>query len=93
MLTTVGSAAIPIPARPFLVIAGGNGRRGFNPLLEGDNDGIVTVAETRLGAAEAGFAHVAAIHTVLPLRRDVIAATLAFLAAGPSPAAHRGHRA
>ena len=39
----------PSPDIPVLVIAGGtNGRRGFNPLLTGDNDGVVRVAETRL---------------------------------------------
>ncbi|MEQ8816853.1 MAG: hypothetical protein RLO51_13575 [Thalassobaculum sp.] len=33
---------------PVLVIAGGTGRHGFNPWLDGDDDGVVRVAETRL---------------------------------------------
>ncbi|MEQ8397532.1 hypothetical protein [Thalassobaculum sp.] len=39
----------PPPDIPVLVIAGGtSGHWGFNPILEGDNDGVVRVAETRL---------------------------------------------
>ncbi len=35
------------------IIAGGTGRtRGFSPFISGDNDGIVTVEETRLPEAE-----------------------------------------
>jgi pimeloyl-ACP methyl ester carboxylesterase len=42
------------PAFPFGIIAGGRGDdRGVNPLLDGDDDLIVSVAETRLpGAAD-----------------------------------------
>jgi len=40
------------PACEFGIIAGGRGDdRGFNPILTGDNDGIVTVASTRLAGA------------------------------------------
>ncbi len=40
------------PACEFGIIAGGRGDdRGYNPLLNGDNDGIVTVASTRLAGA------------------------------------------
>lgn len=47
-------AAMPAPKVPFIVIAGGKSDgKGFSPLLTGDDDGTVTVAETRLaGAAE-----------------------------------------
>ena len=39
------------PACEFGIIAGGRGDgHGYNPLLTGDNDGIVTVASTRLPA-------------------------------------------
>ncbi|MDG1437549.1 MAG: hypothetical protein P8P98_01135, partial [Emcibacteraceae bacterium] len=42
-------ATLPEPTIPTLVIAGGTGTNtGFNPLLNGDNDGIVTINETRL---------------------------------------------
>jgi hypothetical protein len=51
-------------------------------LLNGDNDGIVTVTETRLGIAETDFLLLPSIHTTLPMRRDTIAATLGFLACG-----------
>ena len=40
---------IPSPSVPFGIIAGGKGdKKGFNPLLSGDNDGEVRVAETYL---------------------------------------------
>ncbi len=40
------------PSCEFGIIAGGRGDgRGYNPLLTGDNDGIVTVASTRLAGA------------------------------------------
>jgi pimeloyl-ACP methyl ester carboxylesterase len=79
---TAGTAKIPIPDVEIAVMAGGNGRYGFNPFLSDDNDGIVTIPETRLPGAEAGFLVTRSIHRALPIRRDVIAATLAFLATG-----------
>ncbi len=64
------------------VIAGGRGdRTGFNPALEGDNDGIVTVDETRLDAAR-DFLVVPAIHTFIADAPETIAATLSFLETG-----------
>jgi hypothetical protein len=40
------------PTFPFGILAGGKGNeRGVNPLLKGDDDLIVTVAETRLAGA------------------------------------------
>ncbi len=70
----------PAPvARGVAVIAGGTGGRGFNPLLQGDNDFTVTVAETRLPAAESRFLLVRAVHNVLPARKEVIGAGLRFL--------------
>lgn len=82
-LTPANKNAIPIPRHADMaVIAGGNGRRGYNPLLPGDNDSIVTVAETRLPGNEADFLLVPSLHISLPLRSDVIAATLGFLETG-----------
>lgn len=49
---------------PVLVIAGGTGRGGFNPLLDGDDDGLVRVAETRLDRSH-DFHRVAAPHGLL----------------------------
>ncbi len=78
-----GAASVPLPrGRGVAVIAGGTGGRGFNPLLPGDNDVTVTVAETRLPEVEEAFLLVRAMHNALPAHRDTIAATSAFLAAG-----------
>ncbi len=45
---------LPVPGIPFGIMAGGLGDgEGYNPLLPGDDDGTVAVAETRLeGAAD-----------------------------------------
>jgi pimeloyl-ACP methyl ester carboxylesterase len=72
--------SIPLPSVPTLVIAGGNGRRGWNPLLGGDNDGTVAVAEARLDIDGAEFLRVKSLHTFLPSDPAAIAATVAFLA-------------
>lgn len=76
------SFAAPPPALEFGVIAGGTADgRGFNPLLSANNDGVVTVAETRLGGAR-DFLTVPVIHTVIAGAPETIAATLSFLAKG-----------
>jgi pimeloyl-ACP methyl ester carboxylesterase len=83
VLTQAGAAGVAWPhGRQIAVIAGGNGRRGFNPLLAGDNDFTVTVAETRLGARESGFLRVRALHNGLAEHRETIGAALSFLATG-----------
>ncbi len=74
-------AAAP-PELEFGVIAGGRGDRwGYNPFLDSDNDGVVTVAETRLEGA-ADFLRVPALHTFIASHPETIAATLRFLAHG-----------
>lgn len=76
------SFAAPSPVLEFGVIAGGTANgRGFNPFLSANNDGIVTVAETRLGGAN-DFLVVPVIHTVIASAPEAIAATLSFLAKG-----------
>ena len=71
---------LPEPAIPMLIIAGGLGNDiGFNPLLHGDNDGIVTVAETRLDSPHE-FKLVKIIHTTIMDHKDSISAMLKFLA-------------
>ena len=73
---------IPPPPCPFGVIAAGGPREeGWNPLLEGDDDGVVSVEETRLEGAD-DFLVVRGLHTFLMNDEDVIAATLRFLEAG-----------
>jgi len=64
------------------VVAAGRGRpRGWNPLLEGDDDGIVSVDETRLpGATDSTTLR--GIHTTLMGDPEIIAATLRFLRSG-----------
>jgi len=43
-----------LPGRTFAIIAGGRGDgKGFNPWLDGDDDGTVRVAETALAGAQA----------------------------------------
>ena len=82
-VTSARAAAVPVPDLPIGVIAGGTGRPGgFNPLLDGDNDGVVRVAETRLPGIEADFLLLPSIHTILPSRPVAIAATCRFLRTG-----------
>lgn len=64
------------------VIAGGTvDGRGFNPLLSGNNDGVVTVTETELSGARDRMT-VNTIHTVIASAPETIAATLKFLDSG-----------
>ena len=63
------------------VIAGGTGGWGFNPLLPGDDDGVVTVAETELSGVRDRLT-VAALHTVIAAAPETIAATMNFLEHG-----------
>jgi pimeloyl-ACP methyl ester carboxylesterase len=70
------------PPMTFGVIAGGRGDgRGWNPLLTGDDDGVVTVAGTHL-EGEADHIVLPALHTTLPWRRDTARHVLHFLAHG-----------
>ena len=70
------------PACPFAVIAGGKGDgRGLNPLLPGDNDGIISVETTRLAGA-ADFAVVPVFHHFLPDDAKVQEYTLRFCSTG-----------
>ena len=71
---------VPAPGVPFLVVAGGTGAGGHNPLLEGDDDGIVTVEETKL-AGMAEHVVVDAIHTFVMDHPEARAAALRFLSA------------
>ena len=82
-VTPAGAARVPLPeCRGVAVIAGGTGGRGFNPLLPGDNDGIVTVEETRLPGREDAFTRVRALHTPLAASPSSIVSTMSFLESG-----------
>lgn len=70
------------PSCEFGIIAGGLGNsQGFNPLLPGDDDGIVTVESARLDGAK-DFAMVPVLHGVLMHDRRVQEYTLRFLKTG-----------
>lgn len=71
---------IPPPDRPFLIIAGARGdARGWNPLLPGDDDGVVRLEETHLAGAS-GHVVVRCLHAFLAGDREAIEHTLRFLA-------------
>jgi pimeloyl-ACP methyl ester carboxylesterase len=70
------------PPCPFGIVAGGRGNdEGFNPMLPGDDDGLVTVASTRLAGAS-DFVLVPTVHMLLPLDRKVMKYALSFLQQG-----------
>jgi len=76
--TTKRVAALPAPDVPFGIIAAGRGGAGYNPLLKGDNDLIVRVAETRLEGA-ADWIKVHGLHAVVMNGRETVRAVLNFL--------------
>ncbi len=66
----------------FGIIAGSTlGGAGTNPLVPGDDDMMVGVAETKLAGAE-DFLTVSSTHTLLLFKREVREATLRFLQDG-----------
>lgn len=74
-------AALPADIEVAIIAGGTTDGRGFNPLLSGNNDGVVTVAETELAAARERMT-VNTIHTVIAASPETIGATLKFLASG-----------
>lgn len=67
---------------PFGVIAGVRGTpHGWNPLLPGDDDGVVSLDETRLAGPHARLC-VRGLHTFLMDDAAVVAATRGFLTSG-----------
>ncbi len=81
-VTTDTAVALPPPPLPFGIIAGGRGDdEGNNPLLDGDDDGVVRVVETRLPEA-ADFLIVDALHTFIMDNPQAVAAVRAFLRSG-----------
>jgi len=74
------------PGVPFATIAGGCGDdEGWNPLIPGDDDGVVAVAETRLPGA-AGELVVRRLHTTIMKDPAAIGAAVAFIRRGVLPA-------
>lgn len=75
-------AGLPTPDLEFAVIAGARGTdNGWNPLIPGDDDGTVSVDNTRLPGA-ADFMTAPVLHSFLMANEDVIAATCRFLETG-----------
>ncbi len=67
----------------FGLIAGGRGDpRGYNPLLQGDDDSYVSVEETMLPGAEDRLVVPQGVHSVLMMQPSVIRATLRYLESG-----------
>ncbi|MBI2823459.1 MAG: alpha/beta hydrolase [Planctomycetia bacterium] len=80
------------PPCEFGIIAGGKGNEvGFNPLLPGDDDGTVRVAETRLAGAS-DFTLVDVIHSLMMANAEVQERTLRFLREGRFAADGPRHR-
>jgi pimeloyl-ACP methyl ester carboxylesterase len=75
---TSAVAALPAPDVPFAIIAAGRGGMGWNPILKGDDDLIVSVEETRLDGA-ADWMRVDGIHAFVMNYPDSIAATVDFI--------------
>ncbi|MCK4867035.1 MAG: alpha/beta fold hydrolase [Alphaproteobacteria bacterium] len=75
---TSAVASLPSPNVPFAIIAAGRGGTGWNPILKGDDDLIVSVEETRLDGA-AGWMKVDGIHSFIMPYPDSIKAAIHFL--------------
>lgn len=73
---------LPIPSFEFAIIAGARGRSvGFNPLIKGDNDLLVSVASTQLPGAVDSMT-IRSFHRFIPANAAVIDATVRFLQTG-----------
>ncbi len=69
-------------SREFGIIAGGTGNRmGLNPFIPGDNDGTVSVEETRLRGMKAHII-ICGQHTLLLYKKRVICNVISFLEYG-----------
>ncbi|MCH8921859.1 MAG: alpha/beta fold hydrolase [Planctomycetes bacterium] len=69
------------PHCQFGIIAGGKGKDGYNPLLAGDDDGVVRVEEAKLAGAR-DFAVAPVVHMFLKDDAKVQEQTLRFLKQG-----------
>ncbi len=83
-LRNISLAEFPAPAIEFGIIAGGRGQEGYNPLIPGNDDGVVAVSETRLAGAS-DFLVVEGLHSYLPSNEAAATAAVHFLAHGNFP--------
>ena len=73
---------LPVPPFEFGIIAGGRGNnKGYNPIIPGDDDGVVGVENTKLNGA-ADFNCIRSIHTTICSHPDVISQAIRFLQGG-----------
>lgn len=73
---------LPEPPCPFGIIAGGRGtEEGYNPLIPGDDDGTVSVEETRLPGAS-DMVIIRNTHTLLLFDEETATQTVHFLKHG-----------
>lgn len=81
-LSTTAASDLPLPDCPFGTVAGERGDgRGWNPLIDGEDDGTVAVASALLPEAEDRLV-VQGVHTFLMRHPDVIAGTIRYLRTG-----------
>ena len=79
------SRSLAVPACSFGIVAGGKGDgRGYSALLEGDDDAVVRVEETRLDGAD-DFLLVPVSHAAMMKNETVQRATVSFLKTGAFP--------
>jgi hypothetical protein len=74
------AAELPVPPRSCetLILVGGTGDgRGYNPMIVGDDDGVVASAEAALPGIEPVF--VGGVHSTLQWRADVLDRAATFL--------------
>ena len=69
----------PVTVRYCLIAGSTNNRKGINPLIPGDDDGMVAVAEVPLAAAGDDFLVIESDHISLPNQPAAIDAVLRFL--------------
>lgn len=88
-LTPDEAARIPAPDIPFGIVAGVRGDgRGFNPLLDGEDDMTVSLQSTLLDGAEDTLLVKNAVHTFIMVHPAVIQSTVRYLRTGSF--AHQG---
>ncbi|MFD2204588.1 esterase/lipase family protein [Kiloniella antarctica] len=73
---------LPVPLCELGIIAGGKSDgRGYNPLLVGDDDGVVTVAEAKLSGCD-DFIVLPGLHSSMCNQTEVISAALNYIQVG-----------
>lgn len=78
--TELAVAPTPPPTAKVLVLAGGTGDAGYNPLIEGDDDGVVALEEMALPGIDPVL--VGGVHGLLQWRPSVLARAAAFIHSG-----------